>query len=45
VKPLRDLVTVHEALRVGTLATILELVAEHFRIDRAALVEQVFGMR
>lgn len=35
----------HEALRVGTLATILEMVAEHFRIERTALVEQIFGRR
>ena len=35
----------HDALRVGTLAAILEMVAEHFRIERAALVEQLFGRR
>ena len=41
----RDLVPVHEALRVGALATILTLVAEHLRIARTALVEQIFGKR
>lgn len=35
----------HEALRVGTLATVLDLVAEHFGIERIALVEQLFGKR
>lgn len=36
-------VPAHEALRVGTLAAILDLVAEHLKIERAALVEQLFG--
>ena len=35
----------HDALRVGTLAAILDLVAEHFRLERAALVEHLFGKR
>jgi predicted RNA binding protein YcfA (HicA-like mRNA interferase family) len=35
----------HDALRVGTLANILELVSKHFQIERAALVEQLFGKR
>jgi predicted RNA binding protein YcfA (HicA-like mRNA interferase family) len=35
----------HQALRVGTLAGILDDVAEHFQIERAALVERLFGPR
>ena len=35
----------HEALRVGTLVTILEMVAEHFKLERTALLEQLFGRR
>jgi predicted RNA binding protein YcfA (HicA-like mRNA interferase family) len=35
----------HEALRVGTLAAILDVVAEHFTIARPALVEQLFARR
>jgi len=45
VKLPRDLVPVREVLRVGALATILDLVAEHFRIERIAVVEQIFGKR
>lgn len=33
----------HQALRVGTLAGILDEVAEHFQLARAALVEKLFG--
>ena len=35
----------HQALRVGTLAGILDEVAEHFTMERAALVERLFGPR
>ncbi len=35
----------HKALRVGTLAGILDEVAQHFKIERAALVQQLFGPR
>ena len=35
----------HEALRVGTLAGILDEVAEHFQLTRAALTEKLFGPR
>jgi hypothetical protein len=35
----------HDALRVGTLANILGKVAEHFEIERSALIEQLFGKR
>lgn len=35
----------HEALRVGTLVTILEMVAEHCKLERTALLEQLFGKR
>ena len=38
-------IPVHDALRVGTLATLLDMVAEHFKIERAALAEQLFGKR
>lgn len=38
-------IPVHEALRVGTLAAVLEMVGEHFGIERTALVEQLFGKR
>ena len=31
--------------RLGTLATVLDLVAEHFGIERIALVERLFGKR
>ena len=33
----------HKALRVGTLAGILDEVAEHFKMDRTALLELLFG--
>ncbi|RKZ93206.1 MAG: hypothetical protein DRR19_01835 [Candidatus Parabeggiatoa sp. nov. 1] len=33
----------HEALRVGTLAAILDDVAQHFQISRDELLEQLFG--
>jgi predicted RNA binding protein YcfA (HicA-like mRNA interferase family) len=35
----------HKALRVGTLAGILDDVAQHFKIERAALIQQLFGPR
>jgi predicted RNA binding protein YcfA (HicA-like mRNA interferase family) len=35
----------HKALRVGTLAGILDEVAEHLHLTRAALVEKLFGSR
>jgi len=33
----------HDSLRVGTLAAILAEVGAHHQIDRARLVEQLFG--
>lgn len=33
----------HDALRVGTLAGILDDVANHFRIDREELLARLFG--
>ena len=33
----------HNPLRVGTLASILSDVAEHFQLDREQLVERLFG--
>jgi hypothetical protein len=33
----------HDALRVGTLAAILDDVAQHFQISRDELLEQLFG--
>lgn len=33
----------HKALRVGTLAGILDDVAEHFETDRRKIVERIFG--
>ena len=33
----------HNLLRVGTLASILSDVAEHFQLDREQLVERLFG--
>ena len=33
----------HDHLRVGTLASILREVAEHFEMDRAELVRRLFG--
>ena len=33
----------HEALRVGTLAAVLDMVAGHIGIERTALVEELFG--
>lgn len=38
-------IPVHDALRVGTIATVLDMVAEHFKIERSALVERLFGKR
>ncbi len=35
----------HNPLRVGTLASILADVAEHFDMDREQLVERLFGSR
>jgi hypothetical protein len=35
----------HKALRVRTLAGILDDVAQHFKLDRAALIQQLFGPR
>jgi predicted RNA binding protein YcfA (HicA-like mRNA interferase family) len=35
----------HSALRVGTLAAILDEIAAHFEMERAMLVEQLFGGR
>ena len=35
----------HQALRVGALGGILDEVAEHFRLTRAALVQRLFGPR
>jgi predicted RNA binding protein YcfA (HicA-like mRNA interferase family) len=35
----------HDALRVGTLANILGKVAEHAKLERAALIELLFGKR
>jgi predicted RNA binding protein YcfA (HicA-like mRNA interferase family) len=35
----------HDALRVGTLANILGKVAEYFKVERADLIEQLFGKR
>lgn len=32
----------HDPLRIGTLSAILDMVAEHFRIDRYQLLEQLF---
>jgi len=33
----------HDVLRAGTLANILDLVAEHFEIKRNNLMQQLFG--
>lgn len=33
----------HDALRVGTLAAILDEVAKHFGIERSELVKRLFG--
>ena len=33
----------HEALRVGTLSAVLEMVAAHFKTERTSLVELLFG--
>lgn len=33
----------HEALRIGTLASILSKVAEPFGLERAALIDRLFG--
>jgi hypothetical protein len=35
----------HDALRVGTLASILAKVAEQVKLDRAVLIEQLFDDR
>ncbi len=35
----------HKALRVGTLASILDEVAIHFSLERASVVERLFGHR
>ena len=34
----------HDALRVGTLAHSITKVAEHLKLERAALIEQLFGL-
>lgn len=34
----------HNSLRVGTLATILADVAEHFELSRDQVIEQLFGI-
>jgi len=33
----------HDALRVGTLAAILGKLAEHFKVERNTVIEQIFG--
>jgi predicted RNA binding protein YcfA (HicA-like mRNA interferase family) len=35
----------HKALRVGTLAAILDDVAQHLQLSREDLIEQLFGGR
>jgi predicted RNA binding protein YcfA (HicA-like mRNA interferase family) len=33
----------HNPLKIGTLSSILDLVAEHFQISKVELLEQLFG--